>query len=40
VATIAPPAGADVLISDDGLGHAARATLRGHVGELILAVPG
>jgi DeoR/GlpR family transcriptional regulator of sugar metabolism len=37
VATIAPLAGADVLVSDDGLSRSARAALREHVGELMLA---
>ncbi|GAA3343795.1 DeoR/GlpR family DNA-binding transcription regulator [Amorphoplanes nipponensis] len=40
VATIAPLAAADVLVSDEGLGRTARAALRGHVGELRLAAPG
>jgi DeoR/GlpR family transcriptional regulator of sugar metabolism len=40
VATIAPLAGADVLVSDDALGRSARATLREHVGDLMLAAPG
>lgn len=40
VARIAPLAGADVLISDEGLGRTARAALREHVGELRLAAPG
>jgi DeoR/GlpR family transcriptional regulator of sugar metabolism len=37
VATVAPLAGVDVLVSDDGLSRSARAALREHVGELMLA---
>ncbi len=37
IATIAPLSGADVLVTDAGLDEGARAQLREHVGELIVA---